>query len=354
MGFSGGGSNVTKAHKHDSTVIQDGGALAANVTQFGLTNGSILVSDGSNIQELGIGGSAQVLAVSGGTPAWITNTANPLIKVSKTFSDIVVGTTSMSVYTLPQDSALVNVWTDITTVFDISTAVTIGDTADDNGFAEATDWTSGTGLTDATRGAYVTSFKTMRSTSGTTEISAYNFSTTGGTGTTFSQTQQNDGRDLSGTAYQEIAQQFTTGQVLIGEDINSATFYLKTGSGTPTGNVLAWIREGDGTAVQQSSTTLDSSTVTGSYVGYTFNFPDTTLSVDDMITIDASGISGHTLVLNTDTNEMTDGLLYRTTSTGSSYTTMVGNQMRMDVVYAMTPVVGDTQGAVDFYLQVVD
>jgi len=44
MGFSGGGSNVTKAHTHDSTVVQDGGALAANVTQFGLTNGSILVS----------------------------------------------------------------------------------------------------------------------------------------------------------------------------------------------------------------------------------------------------------------------------------------------------------------------
>jgi len=180
MGFSGGGSNVTKAHTHDSTVVQDGGSLAANVTQFGLTNGSILYSDGSNIQELGIGSSAEVLAVSGGAPAWITNTSNPLIKVSKTYSDIDVGTTSMDIYTLPQDAALVNVYTDITTVFDISTAVTIGDAGDDNGFTEATDWTSGTGLTDATRGAYVTSFKTMRSVSGTTAIKAYNFSTVGG------------------------------------------------------------------------------------------------------------------------------------------------------------------------------
>ena len=72
-----------------------------------------------------------------------------------------------------------NVYTDITTVFDLSTAVTIGDAGDDNGFQEATDWTSGLGLTDATRGAYVTTFKTMRSVSGTTAIKAYNFTTSG-------------------------------------------------------------------------------------------------------------------------------------------------------------------------------
>ena len=345
MGFGGGGASITKPHTHDSTVIQDGGALAANITQFGLTSGSILYSDGSNIQELSVGVGAQVLGVSGSLPAWITNTSNPLVKVSKTYADIAAS--EMAIYTLPQDSALVNIYTDITTVFDESAAVSIGDAGDNNGFTEAADWTSGIGLTDATRGAYVTSFKTMRSTSGTTAIKAYNF----GGGTTFSQTQQNDLRDLSGSAYQEIAQQFTTGQVLVGEDIGSATFYLKTGTGSPTGNVLAWIRQADGTAVQQSSTTLDSSTVTGSYVGYTFDFPNTTLSVDDMITIDASGISGHTLNLNTDTNEMTDGLLWRTTSTGSSYTSIVGNQMRMDVVYDVGP---PTQGEVDFYLQVVD
>jgi len=352
MGFSGGGSNITKAHTHDSTVVQDGGSLAANVTQFGLSSGSILYSDGSNIQELSVGISGKVLGISGSSlPEWVTPTdTSPLIKVTKSYTDIDVDTTSMDIYTLPQDAALVNIWTDITTVFDISTAVTIGDAGDDNGFTEATDWTSGTGLTDATRGAYVTSFKTMRSTSGTTDIKAYNFNTTGGTGTTFSQSLQDDNRDLNSSAFQEFAQQFTTGHVLIGEDIGSATFYLKTGSGSPTGNVLAWIRQADGTAVQQSSTTLDASTVTGSFVGYTFNFPNTTLAVDEMITM----ISGHTLLLNTDLHEMTDGLLYRTYTTGSNYLALVGNQMRMDVVYAMTPVVGDTQGAVDFYLQVVD
>jgi len=177
MGFSGGGGGVLSNHTHDAGITSDGGALAANVTQFGLTNGSILYSDGSNIQELGIGSSSEVLAVSGGAPAWITNTANPLIKVTKTFADIVLSGAYMAIYTLPQDAALVNVWADITTVFDISTAVSIGTAADDNGFVEAADFTAGIGLTDATRGIFVTSFKTMQSTSGTTAINAYNFAT---------------------------------------------------------------------------------------------------------------------------------------------------------------------------------
>jgi microcystin-dependent protein len=64
MGFSGGGGNVTKAHTHDSTIIQDGGSLAANVTQFGLTEGSILYSDGSNIQELAVGAATETLTVN--------------------------------------------------------------------------------------------------------------------------------------------------------------------------------------------------------------------------------------------------------------------------------------------------
>ena len=72
MGFSGGSSNVTKAHTHDSTIVQDGGSLAANVTQFGLSAGSILYSDGSNIQELAVGSASDALVVNGAAtaPEW--------------------------------------------------------------------------------------------------------------------------------------------------------------------------------------------------------------------------------------------------------------------------------------------
>jgi len=76
MGFGGGGSNVTKAHTHDGTVVQDGGSLAANATQFGLTNGSLLVSDGTNIQEIGVGASGYVLGTAAGTtPTWEASAA---------------------------------------------------------------------------------------------------------------------------------------------------------------------------------------------------------------------------------------------------------------------------------------
>lgn len=76
MGFSGGSSNVTKAHQHDSAVVQDGGALAANATQFGLTNGSMLYSDGTNIQEIGIGNTGDVLGTASGTiPTWAASAA---------------------------------------------------------------------------------------------------------------------------------------------------------------------------------------------------------------------------------------------------------------------------------------
>jgi len=77
MGFSGGGSNVTKPHTHDSTIVQDGGSLAANVTQFGLSAGSLLYSDGSNIQELGVGSAADTLVVNGAAtaPEWTTTAA---------------------------------------------------------------------------------------------------------------------------------------------------------------------------------------------------------------------------------------------------------------------------------------
>jgi hypothetical protein len=347
MGFSGGGSNITKAHTHDSTVVQDGGALAANVTQFGLSNGSILISDGNNIQELIAGGSAQVLAISGGTPAWITNTSNPLIKVTKSYTDITA--LEMDIYTLPQDAALVNIYTDVTTVFDLSTAVTIGDAGDDNGFVEATDWTSGTGLTDATRGTYITNFKTMRSTSGTTAIKAYNFSSGG---STFTQASTNDQEQLNPviTGRTQIGQLYEAGQILIGEDVSKASFFLKCATADATGTLTAFIRREDGTLVASSTTTLDATTITASYVEYTFEFPATTIAADDMIMVSAASLGTSNVDVATYNVSITDGKymeeyneVYRDAGKTAS--------IKMTVTYNVTV---DTQGDVDFYLQVVD
>ena len=349
MGFSGGGSNVLKPHKH-SSAVQDGSPLNMNnVTEATLTAGDIVYSDGSALQRLAIGSTAEALVVSGGAPTWGAATSHPLIKVSKTFSDITA--LEMDIYTLPQNAALCNIYTDITTVFDISTAVTIGDAGDDNGFLESIDWTSGTGLTSATRGAYVTTFKTMRSTSGTTAIKAYNFSTTGGGGSTFVQSNTDNTRTLSAN-YAELAQLYQAGQVLIGEDVCKASWFMRNTGGAASGNVKAYIRQSDGTLVATSTTLLDSSTITGSYVEYTFEFPATTMVADYMICVNVADLSTGDITVQIWNTNITNGLLYL--QEFGSYVLKTNESATGTITYSCVPVTGDTQGEVDFYLQVVD
>ena len=408
MGFSGGGSNVLKPHKH-SSAVQDGSPLDMNnVTEATLTAGDIVYSDGAALQRLAIGADTTVLSVSGSTPSWSASSSNPLIKVSKTFADIAA--LEMDIYTLPQDAALVNVYTDITTVFDQSTAVTIGDAGDDDGFVTATDWTSGLGLTDATRGAYVTSFKTMRSTSGTTAIKAYNFTTSAATPPSFD-AQAFDSNAVAGTTITNSAftvagnsnrilivsagQQDLTG---VPGEISGVTWngvenftravFLENGSGTrseiwylvnPTATtadvVTTWggasNRRGAGVYsyynVNQVSpigiTNTDSGTSTTTTGTIT---PTTSGSLIVDVEISDSGAAGtDTLTAGwtsiigganksfgsqyalTPTINASNNMFY--TYTGSSTWVWCG----IEVKTASTPV-GDTQGEVDFYLQVVD
>jgi hypothetical protein len=64
MGFSGGGSNVLKPHKH-SNAVQDGSPLNMNnVTEASLTAGDIVYSDGNALQSLSIGTPAQQIKVN--------------------------------------------------------------------------------------------------------------------------------------------------------------------------------------------------------------------------------------------------------------------------------------------------
>lgn len=65
MAFSGGGSNVLKPHTHDSTIVQDGGALDFdNITQSSMGAGSITYSDSNHLQELVIGSAGNELRVN--------------------------------------------------------------------------------------------------------------------------------------------------------------------------------------------------------------------------------------------------------------------------------------------------
>jgi len=195
----------------------------------------------------------------------------------------------------------------------------------------------------------------MRSTSGTTAINAYNFTTAGAS--TFSQLLGGATRTITkGGTREELAQAFNSGHVLEDELIHNASWWIGLDQGSPTGNVQAFIRQADGTVRETSSTTVDASTVS-TEIEYTFNFAGTTtLATDDMITISLdNGLPGgpsNSLFCRTNGTTMTDGTLYQTTSPGSSYTEITNTQMKMTVSYGA--LVSDTQGAVDFYLQVVD
>ena len=69
MGFSGGGTNVLKPHKH-SSAVQDGSPLnMVNVTEGSLNAGDIVYSDGNALQRLAIGSPAQQIKVNAGATA---------------------------------------------------------------------------------------------------------------------------------------------------------------------------------------------------------------------------------------------------------------------------------------------
>lgn len=87
MGFGGGNTGSLPDHDHDPAVSNDGGTLNANATSFNLSSGSILYSDGSNIQELAVGSASDELRVSSGSvPEWYTPAggSSPYVLVDST------------------------------------------------------------------------------------------------------------------------------------------------------------------------------------------------------------------------------------------------------------------------------
>jgi len=342
MGFSGGGSNVLKPHKH-SSAAEDGSPLNMNnVTEATLNAGDIVYSDGSALQSLAIGADTTILAVSGSTPSWSAATSNPLVKVSKTFSDIVGG--ELDIYTLPQDAALCNLYTDITTVFDASTAVTIGDAADANGFVEVADFTVGTGLTNVTRGLYVTSFKNMRSTSGTTAIKAYGFSPGGSATWTATGTGSgNFGQGFFGGQAHVSGIIIDAGNVLIGNVINYADFNFNSdGQGSVSTDFVVKIFNAanvEQATVSVTATINDASTT----VRFTFAGNTYVSVAGDYIQIDNNG--GNYIEVEAFTGTTDNYTGFRTPDPTANFPHVAVNY---DLPAA------DTQGEVDFYLQVVD
>ena len=316
----------TVAHKHE-LASSTGGYLAEGLT--GITGGSI----------------GEVLtATATDIPVWSANTSNPLIKISKTFADISSG--EIDLYTLPQDAALTNVYADITTVFNLSSGVTIGDPGDDDGFLQASDWTAGTGLTGATRGTYVTTFKTMRSTSGTTAIKAYNFNS--GVQSCFGQGTVSDGNTSPGNA---ISNMYSSGSPPVGYGIASVTFNCKTTDPTHSNLLSATIYNSGGVLQQTSSNSINNNTLnSGSYTQMVFTFPGThTLANGDRIALFNTNGSGNL-------RQAQEGGFVGANPAMEEYQggSWNGANTAYQIEQCVTTTQSDTQGEVDVYLQVVN
>jgi len=175
MSFGGGGGGQLTAHTHDPAIPLDGGSLAANATSFSLNAGSILYSDGVNIEELASpltpAGETLTFAPAATAPSWGTS-GGDLITITKSYTDVSGG--ELDIYTLPIGASLNNVFVNTTTTFSNSNAVTVGDSADPNGWVDTTDLTAA-GLVTGTKGVYTTGWNGLRSTTGTTALKAYNF-----------------------------------------------------------------------------------------------------------------------------------------------------------------------------------
>jgi len=97
MSFGGGGGGILVAHTHDPAIPRDGGSLAANATSFSLANQSLLVSDGVNIQELGIGSDGDNLTSLGGALSWEAHVAGDVLASNL----VMANSTTIGDYTQP-------------------------------------------------------------------------------------------------------------------------------------------------------------------------------------------------------------------------------------------------------------
>jgi len=287
--------------------------------------------------------------------------SSQLTKVSVTFSDIAGG--NIALYTLEEDQALVNVYADITTVFDgTATAVTIGDPADADGWQQSADWTAGTGLTGATRGAYVSTFKGMRSTSGDIVISAY--AVDSGTAVEAGATA-NTNAGISYLFYKQI-----TG-LTPGHTISGVTFDLYNASSVSfKGGVYD-----DNSNQPNALLTNGGNDCVGELTNYTVSNTYTTVTIplDYTATVPGNGIVWVAIVPNTTTSSWRitaesfssyANSVYATDSTPSGRSTNYANMLysaanisgdgdynpRFGVMISDIPTV--TQGAADIYLEV--
>lgn len=77
MPFSGGGGGALPNHQHTNLPLDGGPLDAAGVTVASLNAGSLMYSDGVNLEELTIGAAGNQMEVVGVTPTWVAPAPPP-------------------------------------------------------------------------------------------------------------------------------------------------------------------------------------------------------------------------------------------------------------------------------------
>jgi len=127
----------------------------------------------------------------------------------------------------------------------------------------------------------------------------------------------------------------STSSAIYGKTINSVSFYLKkTGSPTGTAYVRVWSgsNSGSGTQVHEFGT-IDVSTLTTSYVKYTFNTGSHTLAVNDTVGLQYSGSTSNAPVMQGATSDVYDGTnTIRNRFTSGAFSPVTSHDMRFEVL----------------------
>ena len=142
----------------------------------------------------------------------------------------------------------------------------------------------------------------------------------------------------------------STSSAVYGKTINSVSFYLKkTGSPTGTAYVRVWSgsNSGSGTQVHEFGT-IDVSTLTTSYVKYTFNTGSHTLAVNDTVGLQYSGSTSNAPVMQGATSDVYDGTnTIRNRFTSGAFSPVTSHDIKFEIDKGQDAIIADNDLTTD-------
>ena len=158
--------------------------------------------------------------------------------------------------------------------------------------------------------------------------------------TVFEQSDGQGGITFAGAGTrQQLTQQFNAGHALIGETISKCSFFVSKSSGTPTGTLVAYLKNkstssGSSGTITAISTSLNSFTAgdVDAAAEYAFTFTPHTIVAGDMVVVGNPSGGNDSNMLNcvTGSGTMTNGICYKVES-GESYVEVSGEKLKITI-----------------------